>query len=173
MKSRLFVAASLAIAMAGAAVPAHAVILNFDLTGSRNASFQLDSNPIPNSFSSSSLIGDQIGFTNVAGIYGGVPGTASIGFGTYLIAALNIGGTPHGFTQFAGPSLFSGAASSPIFSPGVYALTSIVSGSSTLTISNAVSAVPEPSIWATMVAGLGLLGFALRRRPRRDALALA
>ena len=172
MKSRLIPAAGLALAMAGAALPAHAVILNFDLSGSRNADFQLDSNAIPNSFNTSSLIGNQIFYNGVAGTFGGVAGLADINFGTGLIAALNVTGTPLGFTQFAGPALFSGPPSAPVFSTGVFNLTSIGSGNSTLTISNAISAVPEPSIWATLIAGLGLTGFALRRRPRRG-LALA
>jgi hypothetical protein len=174
MKSKLILVASAAMLMVGAALPADAALLNFNLTGSRDAFFQLDSNPMPNSFSSSSLIGDQIGFTNVSGTYGGVPGTASIGFGTGLIAALNVGSTSLGFTQFAGPALFSGPASSPIFSTGVFNLTSIVSGASTLTISDAaVSGVPEPSIWATLIAGLGLMGFALRRHRSTRGLVVA
>jgi hypothetical protein len=174
MKSKLILAASVAMLMAGAAIPAHAELLNFDLTGSRDASFQLDSNAVPDSFSSSSLIGDQIFFNNVAGTYGGVTGLADLSFGTDIIAALNINGTPLGFTQFAGPALFSGLPSAPVFSPGVFSLTSIVSGNSTLTISDAgVSGVPEPSIWATTIAGLGLVGFSLRRRPRRSRLVAA
>lgn len=156
---------ALALALLPAA-PAQAVLLNFELTGSRNAIFQLDSNPIPTSFSESALIGDQARFDNVAGNFNGAPGTASqISFGTSLIAALNINGTSLGFTQFTGPALFSGPASSPVFATGTFTLNSIVSGRSTLTISEAVvAAVPEPASWAMMIAGFGLVGAAMRRK---------
>ena len=155
----LFAAAAL-LATIGSA-PAHAELLNFDLSGSRDAMFQLDSNPSPSSFSSS-FIGDQIAFTNVAGTFGGVAGLADISFGSGpILADLNIDGTPLGFTQFAGPTLFSGSAASPVFSTGTFALTSIVSGNSTLVISG-VSAAPEPSAWMLMIAGVGMVGGMMR-----------
>lgn len=159
--------ASVALLATAAAAPSHAAILNFVLSGSRDAIFQLDSNPIPTT-SSTSVFGDQIQFSDVAGTFGGVTGVASsIRFGSGLFASLNINGTPLGFTQFAGPSLFGGTFNAPVFSPGTFALTSIVSGSSTLTISEAVSsAVPEPATWAMMIVGLGLSGAALRARRR-------
>lgn len=158
--------AGVAVLTATASVPAHAALLNFDLTGSRNATFQLDSNPTPTT-SSTSVFGDQIQFSNVSGTFNGMAGTASaIGFGTGpIFASLNILSTALGFTQFAGPTLFSGTATAPIFSTGTFALTSIVSGSSTLTISQAMpAAVPEPATWAIMIAGLGMIGYAVRRR---------
>ena len=37
------------------------------------------------------------------------------------------------------------------------------------TISVAVSAIPEPSTWSLMIAGIGLVGFTMRRRVRRNA----
>ena len=143
--------------------PANAVLLNFDLSGSRNATFQLDSNPTPTT-SIPGVFGDQIEFVNVSGTFNGAPGTGTIGFGTGLFAALNITGTSLGFTQFAGPALFSGTASAPMFMTGTFALTSIVSGRSTLTISEAVAAIPEPATWAMMIGGFGMIGFAARRR---------
>ena len=153
-------------ALAIPVVPANAAALLFTLSGSRNATFQLDSNPTPTTFSSSTLIGDQIQFTNVAGIYNGVAGVATIGFGNGLAAALNVGHASLGFTQFVGPALFSGTASAPIFSPGTFSLTSIVSGSSTLTISAVAAAVPEPATWAMMIFGFGAVGSMIRYRRR-------
>lgn len=38
-----------------------------------------------------------------------------------------------------------------------------------VTISNGPAAVPEPASWAMMVAGFGVIGFALRRRPAASA----
>ena len=175
---RLSLLATVAAVAVTMAIPAQAATLLFTLTGSRDATFQLESNPTPTTFSSS-VFGDQIQFANVAGTFGGVDGVApSIGFGSGLFASLNINGTPLGFTQFAGPSLFSGTADAPVFAPGVFNLTSIVSGSSTLTISSVdagpggVGAVPEPAAWALMIGGFGLAGASLRRR-RASSLALA
>jgi hypothetical protein len=164
-----------AVVFACAASAAHAELLDFDLTGSRSASFQLESNPTPNT-SSSSVFGSQIQFLDVAGTYGGVAGTATIGFATGpIFADLNISNTPLlGFTQFAGPGLFTGTADAPVFDPGTFDLTSIVSGDSMLTISVAPddaptgaqsAAVPEPASWAMVLTGFGLAAFGLRRRP--------
>ena len=147
-----------------ASVPAHASTFLFELTGSRNATFTLDSNPTPDSFSSS-FIGDQFAFNNVSGTFGGTPGTASVSFGNNLIAALNINSGSLDFTQFVGPALFTGTAASPMFNLGTFNLTSIVSGSSTLTISQAATgAVPDPATWAMMLIGFGAIGWASRRR---------
>lgn len=168
MRLRCAFFATVAVLATGAALPAQAAILDFVLSGSRNATFQLDSNPTPD-MSSTSVFGDQIQFTNIAGTFDGVAGTASsIGFGSGLFASLNVNGTSLGFTQFAGPTLFSGTSTAPIFSTGVFQLTSIVSGSSTLTISQAAppvtGAIPEPASWALMIGGFGLTGAALRRQ---------
>jgi hypothetical protein len=158
-----------ALALAGAtAVPAQAMLLDFELTGSRDASFELQSNPMPNS-SSSFAFGSQVQFLDVAGSYGGVAGDATISFGTGVVADLDILSTSLGFTQFAGPDIFSGPADAPVFAPGTFELTSLVSGDSTLTISAvqdaaANSAVSEPASWVVLLTGLGLAGVGLRRR---------
>jgi hypothetical protein len=156
--------AFVAAAIIAAATPASATLLSFDLSGSRQASFVLDTETIPD-FSSSSFIGEQTRFDNVSGIFAGAPGVASVSFGTFLVASLNINGVPAlGFTQFAGPELFTGLGSDPVFNLGTFALTSIVSGRSTLTISTVAAAVPEPSTWAMMIIGFAGLGFASRWR---------
>jgi len=69
------VAALLAVMVAS---PASAALLNFQLTGSQQASFQIDTETAPNFFNTSSLIGNQVRFDNVTGIFGGVSGLASI-----------------------------------------------------------------------------------------------
>ncbi|MDZ4375723.1 MAG: PEPxxWA-CTERM sorting domain-containing protein [Phenylobacterium sp.] len=169
MKPKVALLASVAIFAASVSAPAHAVLLDFSLTGSREATFQLDSNPGTPDIFSTSAFGDQIRFNDVEGTFGGIDGAASIGFGSGLFAALNINGTSLGFTQFAGPALFSGSASAPMFSTGVFQLTSLVSGASTLTISEAAAgpgAIPEPGAWALMITGFGLTGAALRGRRR-------
>ncbi len=159
-------------ALALPAVPAHAAALLFTLSGTsfgspRNATFQLDSNPVPTSFSTSSLIGDQIQFTNVSGVFNGVAGVAeSISFGNGLAAALNINSASLGFTQYAGPAIFSGSASEPVFAPGTFALGNPFFGSATLVVSEVSAAVPEPATWAMMIFGFGAVGSMLRYRRR-------
>lgn len=153
-----------AVAAAGAAIPASAAVYSFDLSGSRNAQFTLDTaNATPSFYQSN--------FANVSGTFGGTTQVASlINFSmTSFIADLNIAGTTLGFTQFGGPSLFTGTNANPVFTPGTYQLTSIVSGASTLTIAalgdgGIGSTVPEPASWALMLAGFGLAGVTLRRQ---------
>jgi PEP-CTERM motif len=148
------------------APPASAALLQFELTGSRQASLQIDTNTIPDTFSSSPF-GDQIQYLDVSGIYGGVAETATIGFGTgSIFAQLNVGADGLGFTQFAGPDLFSGNPMHPTFNLGTFALTSIVSGASSIEISEVASA-PEPSTWTMMILGAGSLGFLAYNRKSR------
>jgi hypothetical protein len=174
MKLKCIALAGVAIATMGSALPAMAAPLSFTLTGSREASFVLDSNPTPTSFSSTILggynFGDQISFDNVAGTFGGTPGFASIGFGTGIFATLNVGSPTLAFAQFVGPDLFSGTAANPVFTAGTYNLTSIVSGASTLTISSLTSAAPEPGTWIMMILGFGMAGFGLRYRRRSTSV---
>ncbi len=161
-------------ALAGAA---QAVPLLFTLEGSRNATFMLDSNPVPDSFTTL-----QTNFNNISGTFGGTATVASlINFGTsdgiFSAASLNILAPGLGFTQFSGDLLFGGTTASPIFSTGVYRLNNpFFGGPATLTITEASagigSGVPEPASWALLLAGFGLVGTAARRR-RPLALATA
>ena len=164
MRKNLLMLATVALTTMVAAAPANAALLLFELTGSRSATFTLDSNPTPTRSSTSALIGDQTFFDNVAGTFGGVDGLANINFGNGLAAALNISNANLGFTQFVGGPLFTGTAANPIFSEGTFNLRSIVSGSSTLRISQVAAAVPEPGTWAMMLLGFGAVGYSMRRR---------
>ncbi len=47
------------------------------------------------------------------------------------------------------------------------------SGSNSAEIDNVVFAVPEPSTWAMMFAGFGMIGFAMRSRRRRTSVVYA
>ena len=169
MKRKLIYLTSLAMLVYTGFTPAQAARLNFDLTGSKEASFQLDSNPTPDHVTL--FIGSQIQFFNVPGTFGEVAGTATtISFGTGpIFNQLDISGTSLGFTQFGGPDLFTGPAATPVFAPGTFQLTSIVSGASTLTISlaNSVTTVPLPKTLPLFTAAL--VGFGLFRR-RKAAL---
>ena len=168
------------IALAGAAIlaamsasAASATVYLFDLSGSKSAAFSIDTAVPPAFTSTSSLIGDQIRYDNVAGSFGGAPGIGSIGFGTGLVAGFQISGTSLGFAQFVSPDLFTGPLTSPVFNLGTFNLTSIFAGASTLRISRAATpgAVPEPATWMMMLAGFALTGAAMRRR--RPLLAAA
>jgi PEP-CTERM motif len=163
------VAALLAVMVAS---PASAALLNFQLTGSQQASFQIDTETAPNFFSTSSLIGNQVRFDNVSGIFGGVSGLASISFGTNLIADLNINGTALGFTQLSGngPDLFTGNPADPVFTLGSFNLSNPFFGQNDVLTISAVAAVPEPSTWAMMILGFAGVGFMAYRRNGKRAL---
>ena len=162
-----------AVVAAMSASAANATVYMFDLSGSKSASFSIDTAIPPAFTSASSLIGNQISYSNVAGTFGGIVGTApSVGFGTGLVAGFQISGTSLGFAQFASADLFSGPLTSPVFNLGTFSLSSIVAGASTLRISQATTgAVPEPATWMMMLAGFALTGAAIRRR--RPLLATA
>ena len=176
MRNRLLLICGIALGSVVAAAPASAQALNFTLTGARTATFTLNSS-VPDSFNSSSLIGDQIFFNNVAGTFGGVAGLANISFGTNLISPFQIQSPTLPYTQFGGSAvLFSGSPSNPTFNLGTYNFPAgFVVGASTLTISRAavVAAVPEPSTWAMMLVGFGAIGFAARRRRAKVAIRAA
>ncbi len=163
--SRVFLSASIALAVLTISMPASAATYLFQLSGSRDATFTIDTAVAPD-YQSSSFIGDQVSYDNVAGSFGGVEGTATVGFGTFLTATLNILGSPQGFTQFAGPDLFTLIGNVPVFNIGTFNLTSLVSGSSTLQISaeSMNAAVPEPASWAMFIGGFGLIGATMRRK---------
>lgn len=164
-------ALAMATSMVVAASPAYAAPLIFNFSGpSGTAVFQLDSNPTPST--SQTFIGsDQFSFSNVAGTFGGVAGTAStISFGNGIYSSLSITAANLGFTQFISPTLFTGSPKTPTFLTGSFTLVNPFFGNGTLSISPvAVSgAVPEPASWAMMILGMGAVGFALRSAKRRS-----
>jgi hypothetical protein len=73
--------------------------------------------------------------------------------------------------ELFGAQLYSGLESSPTFKHGNFQLQDARGNPYSLTIASDVAAVPEPGTWAMMIAGLGMAGFALRRRTRITATA--
>jgi hypothetical protein len=102
-----------------AAAPAKAEVLDFVLTGTRPASFEINTATTLPSTSSASGFGDQIQYFDVSGIFDGVAETATIGFGTGVFADLNIEATGLGFTQYAGADPFTGNPADPQFVLGL------------------------------------------------------
>jgi hypothetical protein len=167
MKFRHLLTASVAYAACLISVPASAAPLLFNFSGpSGTALFQLNSNPTPD-FASTFIGSDQFGFNDVAGTFGGTPGTSStISFGNGIFASLSITAPNLGFTQFSSPTLFTGSPNAPVFSTGSFTLVNPFFGNGTLNISSATAAVPEPASLAMMFVAFGAIGLARRRRSR-------
>jgi len=159
----------LAAVAAAALVPASAdaALLTFTITGDYQASFTIDSNPTLNEY----IGGTGLVLWNVAVAAEGATGPADIGF---FDASLGGGLSIIDYSDFSpffvadGPQLYSGTVRAPVFGIGTFELTEYEgTGRYTLTIAEAgAAAVPEPASWAMMIAGFGLAGTALRRRPR-------
>ncbi len=162
--------ATMALLSTALSSTAKADIYDFTLTGSRDASFSIDTSIAPSFFTKSSLIGDQIGYDNVSGIFNGVAGVAAdIDFGQApILADLNIDEVSLGFTQFGGPTLFEETKPELSFATGTFDLPSIVSGLSVLTITD-VSTVPEPASWLLLIPGIAALAFASRSKAKNAA----
>ena len=162
----------LATAASGMAVPnaAQAGTLLFELTGSRNATFTIETDPVtPTSINTQTLLGgSQIFFNGISGTFNGVQTVGNVNFGSgSILAALNITAPGSGlpFTQFGGPDVFTINNGVITFNTGTFNFSGIVTGSSTLVVSEVNAAVPEPATWAMLLFGFFGVGAAMRRKP--------
>ena len=160
---RILSQAALSAALLWAGV-ANAALYQFNLTGDYSAQWTLDSSVAPD------VSEDGVGFLiyDVSGFPDAFFGVADITFfaadaGGGLVIEDYYGGAFLVVTD--GPQLYTGTEDSPVFKLGSFSLTEYQgTGSYTLSISQAVAAVPEPETYGMLLGGLGLMGVVLRRR---------
>ena len=164
MKSVRNAAVAFLLLSAGAA---NAALIQFNLTGSYTASWQLDSSQVPDD----PFIGVWATYIDVTGSFPGASQAAvDITFysplldGGFEIYDYNAG---IALVATAGPQLYTGLESHPVFTLGTFALTDYDGpGLYLLTISEvADAAVPEPATGAMLLGGLAAM-VAVRRQRR-------
>lgn len=163
MKSVRNAAGAFLLLSAGAA---NAALIQFNLTGSYTASWQLDSAQVPDD----PFIGLWATYIDVTGAFPGASQAAvDITFyspvldGGFEIVDYNAG---IALVATAGPQLYTGLETNPVFTLGTFALTDYDGpGLYLLTISEvADAAVPEPATGAMLLGGLAVMVAARRRR---------
>ncbi len=179
MSKRMILSAFAASAILAWSSSASAAILLFDITGTFNASFELDSALAPDIVRNDNIFSVfSAGYNNIPIIFNGMERMGNVSFGRGLAATFNLNLLPPGpqpFTQLLGPDLFSGSPSAPVFNLGNFGLRNGFFGQNVvLKISQSdpiapPGAIPEPTTWAIMIAGFGLVGSAIRRRRRKAA----
>ncbi|WP_375427108.1 PEPxxWA-CTERM sorting domain-containing protein [uncultured Sphingomonas sp.] len=187
MKFKLLAAVAAATVFAASA---DAAILRYDLQGTVpnkfTLRFELDTTRAPSTSTSQGLRYNGVALTYT------LPGsttpiTENGQFDGVTFQVLNNqGGLFAGFLEGApnnnnrvqvfGPELFSGSTSSPTMLTGVFLLSDIQRQRITdplqvnyrLTVTDVTpGAVPEPASWAMLIAGVGMVGGAMRRRQVR------
>jgi hypothetical protein len=174
MKLRGTALAGLAAAMLAATAAQAAQIYDFAAFGggaaSTGISFSLPANPTPDAVAKN---GSSFELLDVTYEQGGQFPCPCVGDFTFYLAKNGKKGgvdTPAGYYQ--GPQLFSGPASDPTFLLGDFAITfknpgSFYNGGAGDVSITLAATAPEPSVWAMLLAGFGLLGATLRQRSAR------
>ena len=162
--------AVLAVGLGLGAAEAQATTYNIgDLTGSAYANVF--------TFANGAAIDDTFNFTlgsssSFTGILSSITLSNFVGISNFMLSLTGPGGLNMSFSPSStasGPVIFTGDLSLP--AGGIYAanLTGVATGTSGgiySAILAAVPAVPEPSEWMMMVAGLALVGFMAKRRSK-------
>ncbi len=171
---RYAIALAATAAALGLAAPAAAATYTFTLSGDYSASWDLDSNAIPDSF-----LPWRARYSNVTGTFDGLTGSsATIDFYTDVLdggLTISDNATSIVLADPCGQVLFSGPTSAPTFLLGTYNLLNNSNNNAAvqLVIAEAAAAVPEPATWAMMIAGFGLVGGAMRRTSMRTRVSYA
>lgn len=168
MFSRAYLVSNLAsAALTGAAMTsssaADAVPYIFAVSGSYNATFQLDSNPVPNAVIDGFRfeIRNQPNPQDPGGILDMFFYNGFENGGFYFYEP----GSRMDIIYLAGPQLYSGTERVPVLRRGTFQLHEYGTDKfSTLNISPAAQAVLEPTTWLTMILGLGAVGYTMRRK---------
>ena len=151
------------------AAPVAAKPLKFTISGNYNATFRLDSIPVPDFVQDDYLFA----VVGVPGLPGTSAGLADLSFfNAGVIGGLLIsdsGGFDYLFDA-NGVQLYTGPESAPTFRQGSFALTGLSTPGDFLV---SISAVPEPASWGLLIAGFGLVGGTMRVRSRRVGWRLA
>nr|WP_315383461.1 PEPxxWA-CTERM sorting domain-containing protein [uncultured Sphingomonas sp.] len=151
-----------------AAASADAAPLTFTLKGDYSATWQVDAAPKPSDAADGFVfVLYDLPFANTAS------GMADV----YFYNASQLGGLEiYDYSRSkdilftAGPQLYTGLETAPVFRTGTFALADINGpGRYSLTIApTAAGAVPEPATWAMFIGGFGLIGGSMRRRQRAN-----
>jgi hypothetical protein len=147
---------------------ANAATYQFTLTGDYSAQWELQSTLVPDSVSlgeffviwdvTGTFPGSAVGLTDIAFFNGASNGGVELYdfYGARTLVATD------------GTQLYTGAESAPVFRLGNFSLTQFQgTGSYALNIRDLSAPVPEPETYAMLLAGLGLMGVAARRRKSR------
>lgn len=162
MKSTRILSSVVFAAALLSASAANAELYKFTVSGDYSATWQLDSDEAP----AAVFLGQSFRYDGVNGLFSGShEGTADLYFRNgSRRGGLFIVDYPRNVALMLsyGPQLYSGSEDNFEFKAGTFELTDTWFGTERYTLT--ISAVPEPATYGMMLAGLGLVGIALRRR---------
>jgi hypothetical protein len=141
-----------AVAVALSVTPAFAEVLDFTwiISAGDVATWSQSSDPTPVS---------QDGGSTSVGVNNGMSSSGPFSVVKYFASSVGGGLAVNGLGDVHGVQIYTGSEDAPMFAPGKF---STRTGS--VTITAALPAIPEPSIWAMMLIGFASLGYAAMRR---------
>jgi hypothetical protein len=161
-------------------VASQASVLSFVISGADNASFTLDSNPIPTGQADVGSGPIAPYFANILGTLNNAPVTFEyITFygptdGGGLSAGTQPGDTGTNYFDLFGAQIFGNTNTAPSFAPGTFLFANVLNGPLVDTLTISAAAAPEPATWAMMLLGFAGIGFvAFRRKQKGRALRIA